>query len=119
MKVKEYEIPDEVFFEARQILIDKAKENGIIYYSDLSKKIKSDIIPHHSPKMGQLLGAISTYEAINNRPLLSVLVITAQGDKIAPSTGFEPIARKFAKFDDIDSFCVNEIKRTWNYWRNN
>jgi len=116
MKIEEVEIPDETFNEVRNLLIEKARVHGMFYYSELSKLITTDRVPHHSPKMSQILGAISTYEALNDRPLLSVIVISICGNDIAPSHGFKPIADRFRKYTNFDDLVTKEMKSAHAFW---
>ena len=66
-----------------------------------------------------MLGNISRYEHSNNRPLLSVVVVT--GDYI-PGGGFFTLAKnelKKQRFDeDNDNFAQRERQELFEFWKN-
>jgi hypothetical protein len=69
--------------------------------------------------IGPLLGHISQFEVEHGRPMLSALVVRAQG--LRPGDRFYPLARKLGRLDSTDPdaekrFWEAEIAEVVHYW---
>ncbi|MHB8369356.1 MAG: hypothetical protein ACYDBP_06630 [Leptospirales bacterium] len=111
----------------RKILIDYARRELPICYSDLVDKIKADgfitALHAHDTRLFNLLGEISREEFYSDppRPMLSAIVI-GKSDSL-PGTGFFNLAKELHKYEgtnkkDQREFWNSEFKRVCDYWRN-
>lgn len=66
--------------EMREILIERAKIQGLIPYLELAAQIKSIQIRPESYAFAAMLGEISTEEAEAGHGMLSVIVVHKSGD---------------------------------------
>lgn len=102
--------------EAKNILIEYAKDQKMISYSNLSSRIHSVQIEAHDPRLAHMLGEISREESKEGRGMLSVLVVHKYGDQ-RPGKGFFDLARTLGKkFRNHDEFWSNELKTVLEYW---
>ena len=108
----------------RNILIDCAKRNGFISYSDLVTKIKA-IMPTdlhaRDNRLFNLLGEISREEHKTDppRPMLSAVVI-GKNDNL-PGRGFFTLAGELGKYHgtnevDRQHFWNEEVARVHDWW---
>ena len=106
--------------EMRVAIIDRAKREGMISYSELLKNVKSlklDIeeIDHRSI-MAEMLGEISLAEDKAGRGMLSALVVHKTGD-MEPGQGFFDYAETLGRDISDKTRCwVREVERVYNYW---
>ena len=119
---KKYGYPEDVWNKAKEemrtILIDRAKNRGMIPYSELVRQIKTIHLEPDSYALGNMLGEISTEEDSASRGMLSVLVVHKSGD-MQPGPGFYELAKSLGKdTSDILVFWVAELKRVFAYWSN-
>lgn len=111
----------------RNFLIELArnKANPTITYQVLSDKcgLKLNMRdnPHDRKILGQILGEISEYEHINDRPLLSALVIRAgdnyEGDgfyKLAEELGYG----NWQKLKQEGEFEIKQMNECIDFWSN-
>lgn len=87
---------EEALTEATVILRAVAREaasgdKGLIYYSDLTKKITAIPFHYHSDEFDHFLGQISEAEHKEGKPLLTAIVIHKTGD-YRPGLGFWRLA---------------------------
>ena len=68
--------------QARDLLIDVARREDTIPYSDLVARIKAISLDPHSFAMRAFLGEISTEEYCKGRCMLSVVVVYKHGDQM-------------------------------------
>ena len=112
--------------EIRDFLIElsRDKRNPTITYQKLSDscnlKLNMQGNPNDRLKIGALLGEISEFEHINNRPLISALVIrVTDGEE---GDGFYKLAEKlgFGKFKKLkeDLFEYEQVKNCVDFWTN-
>lgn len=102
--------------EAKDILIDCAKTQKMISYSDLSSRICSIQIEAHDPRLAHMLGEISREESREGRGMLSVLVVHKYGDQ-RPGKGFFDLARTLGNhFRNQDEFWSHELSTVLKYW---
>jgi hypothetical protein len=106
-----------------QILYDMcrqaAREERTITYSEVGAKIGLDMGNEGERfKLGQLLDEVSRYEHAQGRPVLSVVVVHADGDG-RPGDGFFTLARELGKFDgvDKDAFFFTELNAAYAAWK--
>lgn len=108
----------------RQILISIAqKGDRPVTYSELLKIANIDLDmsnPYHRNLLGKVLGAISTYEHENGRPMLSSVVVSK--DTFMPSNGFYKLADEFGygewrRLKD-NMWGINEMNRAFEFWKN-
>ncbi|MBZ0282029.1 MAG: hypothetical protein K8L97_14920 [Anaerolineae bacterium] len=109
---------NEIKEEIRAILIEKAKERGMITYSDLVSELETVSFEPNSLALFSLLGEISTDEDKLNRGMLSVIVVHKAGD-MQPGKGFFELAKSLNRdTGDILKCWVDEFKKVHAYWSN-
>ncbi len=103
-------------------LYDRLKEvataQKVVYYSEIAPLVNLDMsLPPDRAEIGRLLGEISEHEHAQGRPLLSVVVISQDGNK--PGEGFFKLARELQLYagPDEDTYWNTEIKRVWAAWK--
>jgi hypothetical protein len=99
--------------EAIEILIDVARREETISYSDLAKRIHAISIEPHDYAMRTFLGEISTDEHGRNRGMLSAVVVYKNGDQM-PGPGFFDLAKDLGnRFRDETEFWIKELQRVY------
>ncbi|HEY4657990.1 MAG TPA: hypothetical protein VIH11_00635 [Gemmatimonadaceae bacterium] len=102
--------------EARHVLIDTARRQGTISYSDLVARITAIALEAHSYAIRTFLNEISTSEHNDGKGLLSVVVVYRHGDQM-PGPGFFELARSLGyQFRDETEFWVQELQRVYRIW---
>ena len=103
--------------EARPVISEVASRGGLIFYSDLVRRIRScDVEPYGEP-LAKMLGEISTDEDAAGRGLLTAVVIRKEDGR--PGRGFfDKLARDRGRvFPDSeagrDRFWVEELGRVY------
>jgi hypothetical protein len=101
----------------RDMLITVAQNRQTITYSEVALSRGLDV---RDPELARRLDEISTDEYNSERPLLSVVVVHQEGDRM-PGEGFFRLARSLriqsANIDNAIFFGV-ELQRCWEFWRN-
>ncbi|MEX0999742.1 MAG: hypothetical protein WD000_07260 [Thermodesulfobacteriota bacterium] len=108
---------DEVKEEIKNILIDRAKVENTISYSELANQIMSIEIEPHERALHEMLGEISINEDDSGRGLLSALVIHKDGDMIPGQGFFDLAASRDRDTSDKDRFWSKELKSVFSYWK--
>lgn len=104
--------------EIQSILIEVAKTQDIISYSDLVHQMQTTVVDPHSYALANMLGDVCTLEHQNKRPLLSALVVYK--DKTEAGPGFFEIAKELGySIQDKDQFHMREITKCYEYWKIN
>ena len=67
--------------EAREAMIAVAKQQSVIFYSDLVAEISSCDLEPQSPQLAHMLGEVSTAEHSAGRGMLTVVVVHKSGDQ--------------------------------------
>ena len=102
--------------EARQILIQCAREGGKITYSELAAELGTVRLEPNSSAFHAIRDEISRSENAAGRGMLSALVI--RKDKRISGLGFFRLARKLGReFDDKREFWKSESERVIDSWR--
>ena len=102
--------------EARELMIERAKVQGMIPYSDLASKIKAVRLEAHDQVLFNLLAQISCEEDEAGRGLLSVIVIHKRGD-MQPGPGFFELAKQRGrKVSDMLKCWVEEVRKVHTEW---
>ncbi len=103
--------------EIRAVLVETARQRGMITYSDLVDKVKAIDIPPHGPAIGQILGELSHEEDAQGRGMLTVLVVHKHGKK-RPGPGFFELAEDLGRdTSNKDKFWIDELNKVYAYWR--
>ena len=109
---------DEAKEEARQVIREVASGRGLIFYSDLVRRIRRcDLEPYGKP-FAKMLGEISTDEDAADRGLLTAVVVRKEDGR--PGRGFfDKLARDRGRvFPDSeagrDRFWVEELERVYS-----
>lgn len=103
--------------EARQILIQCAREERTIAYSDLAAELDTIRIEPNSSAFHAILDEISCSENAAGRGMLSVLVVH-KGDNQMSGRGFFKLAKCLGKeFDDDEEFWNGESECVIGSWR--
>ena len=96
-----------------------ARSKSTTYYSDIAPLANLDMSSAHDrDQMAHILGEISSREHEQGRPMLSVVVISIDGNK--PGVGFFVLAVDLGLYDgnDDDPFWFEELNRVWEQWGN-
>ena len=113
-----YGIPVETWHEAKKeaclAIRGVASDKGLIFYSDLVKRIKSCALEPYGEPLATMLGEISTDEDAAGRGLLTAVVVRKEDGR--PGRGFfDKLARDRGRvFPDTDSgrdrFWIEELE---------
>jgi hypothetical protein len=102
--------------EMRRILIERAKAQETIPYSDLVNQVTSITLDPRSQALAFMLGEISSEEDSAGRGMLTVIVVHKFGD-MTPGPGFFDLARQLGRdTSDILKCWIDELRRVHNYW---
>ena len=102
--------------EAREAIIERARTESTISYSELAGRITSIRVQADSHALAALLGEISRNEHEAGRGLLSVLVVHKTGDMM-PGPGFYQLAEELGEdAHDRERYWVEEFKRVTSNW---
>ena len=103
--------------EIRKVLIQCAKNEQPITYSELVAEIYTIRFEPQDPKLAEMLDQLSSSEHADGRGMLSVLVVHKDGDGM-PGPGFFKLARRLGRrVDDDLEFWVKEFKHVTCSWR--
>lgn len=110
---------DRAIDEAKVVLIQVARLEGLISYSDLCSRIRAIQLEPHSYAMRAFLGEISTAEHHRGQGLLSVVVVYKHGDQ-HPGPGFFELARELGyQVGDETQFWVEQLRVVYAAHRGN
>lgn len=124
--MKKTDIQKEVWEKTKQemklIVLNRAKQRGMIAYSELLDKVTSLQLdleqPDHRSIMAEMLGEISLAEDKAGRGMLSALVVYKTGD-MEPGQGFFDYAEVLGRdISDRLTFWVREIHKVHDCWAN-
>jgi hypothetical protein len=102
--------------EIKIVLVDCARRQRTIAYSELVPKIKAIDLQAHDPRLDELLGQISTEETGHGHGMLSVLVVHKSGD-LRPGRGFYECAGALGlDTSDEDRLWVDQLNRVYAVW---
>lgn len=103
----------------RERLIVAAKRGEVVHYADLAKALGREMKgPNWAVHIGRILGRISSEEADNGRPLLSVIVVSR--DTKLPGGGFYNLGQEkhlVEPGEDEAAFVTRQTRRVYEYWR--
>ncbi|TVL98850.1 MAG: hypothetical protein CV087_20205 [Candidatus Brocadia sp. WS118] len=101
-------------------LMETAQRAKTITYTEVGNLVGLDMDDSQQrEELAHLLGNISRNEHENHRPLLSVVVVHASGErKGIPGSGFFSLASELEINDgrDEDMFFAEELKRVFDFW---
>lgn len=111
--------------QCRDVLVEWASHEDLGTYKQLSERV--DAIPwpdgphtHEGSQIGWLLGNVSAREWVEDRPLLSAVVVAADTRK--PGRGFFDLAvelgelQRGASTDRKDDYWAAEVGRCFSHW---
>lgn len=118
--------------KAYQVLIKVAKENRLITYGEVARKIDLSVLsPYFQLKIGFIVGACSDYENIEGRPLISAIVINETTNY--PGKGFWGLPRipqnirlniqysdvesGYKMTDEMLAFWSSEVQSVFGWWK--
>jgi hypothetical protein len=102
--------------QIRTVLIERARAQKTISYSDLVPKIKAIDLLAHDPRLDELLIQISSEEMAQDRGMLSVLVVHKTGD-LRPGRGFYKCAMSLGlDASDEDRLWVVQLTKVYASW---
>ena len=103
----------------RSRLIAAARQRETVYYSDLAKATGRPMKgPNWAVHIGRILGRISSEEARDGRPLLSVIVVSR--DTKLPGGGFYNLGSDLHLLEPGESeeaFIERQTQRVFDYWQ--
>ncbi len=112
---------DQAKREALDLLINRSRNlaNPTISYTELVESLTAIRLEAHDPRLSSFLEEIIRAEHAHNRPLITLLVVHAHGDR-RPGDGFYEISEELG-FDvnDRDLFWIEQFNRIVTYWENN
>ena len=101
-------------------LIQAARHRGTVTYQELALVVGLPLTGNYMGKrLGEILGAISQNEYLENRPMLSALGVTTNGK---PGGGFFKLAHEFGLIDSDDSerhhaFWETQVRQCYEIWQ--
>jgi|SRR5579862_3541097 len=102
--------------EARTKMIEMARKDSTIAYSELVTAITAISFHPDEKPFHNLLGQISIEEDAAGRGMLSVLVVHKGGD-LRPGPGFFELAHDLRRdLRDRDRFWAEELQRVYDAW---
>jgi hypothetical protein len=103
----------------RRRLIAAARQRARVYYKDLAEATGREMSgPHWAVHFGRILGRISSDEAHEGRPLLSVIVVSR--DTKLPGGGFYNLGKELRLVqpgESEDEFIRRQTERVYDYWQ--
>ncbi|MEZ8741089.1 hypothetical protein AB6E21_13725 [Photobacterium swingsii] len=102
--------------EAKNYLIQVARNRKTASYSNLVSNIEAISFQPHDFELFTMLGELGAEEAINGRGIITALVVHKNGD-MQPGKGFYELADELG-FDTTDqiAFWVSELNKVHDYW---
>lgn len=110
----------------RKKLIEVAKNKAIITYQELCNACNLKLDMRENPadrtEIGRILGEISVHEFTHQRPLLSAVVLSKNGEegdgfyKLCQELGF---TKNWRKLKEEGIFSIQEIIKCHQFWSNN
>ena len=102
----------------------KASEGCVMTYTDLNITCNLDFNFNNIDdrnRISHILGYIARTEVEAERPMLSAIVILKGHSPLQPAHGFHSYAEKLGIHtkDKDDIFWAKELRRCFDYWRNN
>jgi hypothetical protein len=102
--------------QIRAVLVDCARRQKTIAYSDLVPKIPAIDLQAHDPRLDELLEQISTEETGHGRGMLAVLVVHKAGDQ-RPGRGFYSCAEQLGlDVTDQERLWVDQFNKVLASW---
>lgn len=106
--------------EARAILVEKAKNEETISYTDLCRRIKVVSVEPDSHALAHILGLVSEAEDRAGNGMLSVLVVYKGSSDLRPGPGFFNLARELGyelpDKESEDSFWLKQWFKVRDQW---
>jgi len=103
--------------EARSILYDTAKSNGLISYSELVAQITKVELEAHDTRLDHFLGQIAGEDDEDGKGLTTVLVVHKSGDQMPGPGFFEMAEGRGRNVSDPVAFWMSELKAVHEYWK--
>lgn len=102
--------------EARAVLIDRARHQDTIAYSELVPKITSIDLQAKDPRLDELLSQLSREESQAGRGMLSVIVVHKHGDQ-RPGPGFFALAETMGlDATDLERLWIKQLTLVYEAW---
>jgi outer membrane biogenesis lipoprotein LolB len=113
---------DEAVARGRQVIIDRWANTGTLgAYSEFVQAVGLLDWPqgnqwedHHRAQLGRLLGDISVAEWLEDRPMLSALVVH-KDERRPAETFFDLMEELTGLVTDRDKAWLDEVDRCWSY----
>ena len=103
--------------QVKKILVAKAKAGGVMFYSELVDAIDVIDLEAYDARLSALLAEVSTEEATAGRGILSVIVVSKDGNG-RPGRGFYELAERLGRDTFYKEDCwLDEAKKVRDYWR--
>lgn len=103
--------------EMRQLMIEAARRNQIITYSELCAALKTAYLHYHSPQIVKLLDEIGAIEHAAGRPILPAVVVGKQSG--IPGAGYFKIAGERPQAEgsvDPKAIWEADLQLVFDYW---
>jgi hypothetical protein len=102
--------------EAREILIEIARQRGMITYGDLAGRMTTIQVEPHDMVLWYIIGDVSRNEDAAKRGMLSVVVVHKYGD-MEPGFGFYDLAKELGRYVTNRTECfVEELHKVHAVW---
>jgi hypothetical protein len=101
--------------QARTAMIEAAREQQLITYGSLTRKIEAIHFRPHDFNLFHLLAQISTAEHMSGRGMLTAVVVTAEEG--VPGEGFYELAKDLGlSVDEPLATWSAELQKVYNTW---
>ena len=102
--------------EARDAMIECARNQGTLSYTELVSKVSSIQLEPHDVRLDRLLEFVARDEESAGRGILTVVVVHKTGDML-PGSGFFELAEQLGR-DTLDRIAcwIAELKRVHAQW---
>lgn len=107
---------DEFKKESRAIMIEVARQRGMITYGELANRMTTTQVEPHDMVLWEIIGDVARDEEAANRGLLSVVVVHKHGD-MEPGFGFYELAKHYGrKATDKTKCFIDEMHNVHRIW---
>lgn len=102
--------------QIRAVLVERARGQQTIAYSDLVQRIKAIDLEAQDPRLDELLFQVAAEESSQGRGMLSVLVVHKSGD-FRPGRGFYKCAASLGlDASDEERVWVEQLQVVYSAW---
>lgn len=102
--------------EMRDLLINLARAEKTIAYSELAASLKTAYIHYRAPAFGQILRDLAAEDRAAERPMLATLVVNKATGR--PGIGYYKHLMDAGKSaDDLEAYWLERFHEVCDYWQ--